>query len=151
MTKQERWDRRFLALAKEVSTWSKDPSTKVGAVLVRDGKVQGIGFNGFPRGVEDSPERYEYRDIKYPMVVHAEANAILQAGYDAAGCDLYVYPPFGVPNMCPDCAGLAIQAGIVSCVSYLPDDVYRTSRWKMPLSKVMWDEAGLTTRTYQEV
>lgn len=149
----KKWDLRFLKLAKEVSTWSKDPSTQVGCVLVKDGKVQGVGYNEFPRRVDDSPYRYEDRDIKYPMVVHAEVNAILQAGSDAAGCDMYVYPTFGLPNTCADCAGVAIQAGIIACISYLPCDVDRSTKWNnsLSLAKVMWDESELEIRAYQEV
>lgn len=149
MDNQEKWDRRFLSLAKEVSTWSKDPSTRVGCVLVKDGKVQGMGFNGFPRGVEDTPERYKDRDIKYPMAVHAEVNAILQAGSNAAGCDMYIYPGFGLPPSCPDCAGIAIQAGIIASISPLPN-VDRMSRWSDEIPSIMWEEAGLEIRAYQE-
>lgn len=67
---QEKWDRRFLELAKQVSTWSKDPSTKVGAVLVNEDKhVVGMGFNGFPVGVADTEERLNNRELKYKMIV----------------------------------------------------------------------------------
>ena len=71
------WGERYLHLAKEVSTWSKDPSTKVGAVAIGDnGEVLTQGFNGFPRGIKDSSERLKDRERKYKLVVHAEMNAI---------------------------------------------------------------------------
>jgi dCMP deaminase len=76
----DKWDGRFLDLAVFVGDWSKDPSTKVGAVLVRpDRTIAGLGFNGFPRGVLDHPERYDDRPTKYEMVVHAEMNALLSS------------------------------------------------------------------------
>lgn len=149
----EKWDRRFLELAKQVSTWSKDPSTQVGAVLVKDGKVAGLGYNGFPRGVEDSDERYENRELKYAIVVHAEVNAILQAGHAAKGSTLYVYPSFMLPPVCSDCAGVAIQAGILGVVGYRPDlDDPRVQRWanSISIAEDMWQEAGLFIRSYDE-
>ena len=78
--RQEKWDRRYLDIAKSVSQWSKDPSTKVGAVLVRDNRIVSVGYNGFPEGVDDSEERYNNRELKYDLVVHAEVNAIISAG-----------------------------------------------------------------------
>ena len=75
-----KWDLRFLKLAHHVGQWSKDPSTKVGAVIVdAQRRVLGIGYNGFPRGVDDSPGRYHDRPTKLDMVVHAETNAIMNA------------------------------------------------------------------------
>ena len=74
------WDRRFLGLAAHIATWSKDPSTKVGAVIVRPNKtIVSVGFNGLPRGVDDLDSRYNERALKYAMTVHAEANARLRA------------------------------------------------------------------------
>src|ERR1700722_2700699 len=90
-----KWDIRFLELAKHISNWSKDPSTKVGAVLVNDLKqVVGMGYNGFARGVQDTDERLNDRETKYKLVVHAEVNAIIQAGHAARNSTLYVYPSF---------------------------------------------------------
>ena len=63
----EKWDRRFIDLALHISEWSKDPSTKVGCVVVgEDREIRSTGFNGFPRGIEDSMERLEDRELKYP-------------------------------------------------------------------------------------
>ncbi|WLB77042.1 deoxycytidylate deaminase [Bradyrhizobium elkanii] len=78
--KQERWDRYFLKVAQAVSTASKDPSTKVGAVIVRpDRTMASFGYNGFPRGIADTDERLNNREVKYDLVVHGEINAILTA------------------------------------------------------------------------
>ena len=120
--RRRKWDFRMLSLARLVSTWSKDPSTKVGAVLARpDCTVLSLGFNGFPRGCSDGPEVYENRERKYLRVVHAELNAILTAPERPSGCTLYVWPPALRPGTCSQCAAAVIQAGIarVVCVEAL--------------------------------
>lgn len=123
------WNKRFLELAKHVSSWSKD-STKVGAVIVDpDTKnIVGLGYNGFPRGVEDSKERYENREIKYRFVCHAEVNAILNSNKIPRGCDIYIYPTMMEPNCCPDCAKYIVQAGIKNVYGYKGKDM--PDRWK---------------------
>ena len=64
-----KWDVRFLELAKHISLWSKDPSTQVGCVVVGpDREIRSTGFNGLPRGLEDTEERLNNREIKYPMM-----------------------------------------------------------------------------------
>ena len=105
-----KWDQRFLHLASHISNWSKDPSTKVGCVVVgSDREIRSTGFNGFPRGIEDSPERLDDRNQKYPLICHAEENAIMHAarvGVSLKGCVAYVtWPP------CTRCARSLIQAG----------------------------------------
>ena len=105
------WDQRFLNLAFHISEWSKDPSTKVGCVIVGNNKeIRSTGFNGFPRGITDSPERLQDRSLKYPLICHAEENAIMHAariGVSTDGCSAYVtWPP------CSRCARSFIQAGI---------------------------------------
>ena len=87
-----KWDQRFLELAKLVSTWSKDPSTKVGAVIAHDRKIISVGYNGFPEGVLDTAERYYDRETKYKYMVHAERNALLFANTSVKGMTLYTYP-----------------------------------------------------------
>ena len=73
-----KWDLRFLKLAEHISNWSKDPSTKVGCIIVgEDREIRSTGFNGFPRGIEDSEERLNDRTQKYPLICHAEENAIM--------------------------------------------------------------------------
>src|SRR5690349_10218483 len=118
------WCIKFLDLAHHVAMWSKDPSTQVGAVIANDMKlVVGIGYNGFPRGVDDDPRRYKDREAKYPRIVHAEVNAILNAVSSVAGCTLYCthYP-------CNECAKTIIQAGIGAICSPKPSDDM-LSRW----------------------
>lgn len=131
------WNDRFLALAHHVAGWSKDPSTKVGAVIVDPQKrVVGMGFNGFPRGVDDDPARYAERALKYKLVVHAEANAILNATASVVGCTLYatLFP-------CHECAKLIVQAGIAKVVAPFPE----LGRWSdsHSYSDLMFSEAGV--------
>ncbi len=86
----EKWDRRFLALCEHVATWSKDPRIQVGAVLVKNTNREPIlGYNGFPRGVADDSVRYENRNFKRRVVIHAERNVILTAKRDLKGYTLY--------------------------------------------------------------
>lgn len=112
-----KYDERYLELAKHIAGWSKDPSTGVGAVAIGEkGQVLAQGYNGFPRGVKDSEERYENKDVKYRYVVHAEMNCIYNAGYNGASLDgstLFVY---GLP-VCNECAKGIIQTGIERVVS----------------------------------
>tara|TARA_R110000765_G_scaffold134073_2_gene232978 strand:+ start:95 stop:541 length:447 start_codon:yes stop_codon:yes gene_type:complete len=107
-----KWDLRMLQVAKLVSTFSKDPSTKVGAVIYNPERKTIIttGYNGFPRGTQDDDVLYSDRQQKYPRVVHAEANAIVEAasqGTSTFGGHLAI-----THTPCADCAGLVIQAGI---------------------------------------
>jgi dCMP deaminase len=136
----QKWDKRFMDLAAHVATWSKDPSTQVGAVIVDDRKnIVGIGYNGFARGVEDSEERYNDRPVKYSMVVHAEANAIINANKSVVGCTIYSYPLF----TCNECAKLIINSGIVKVVS--PLSAAKAERWQSAYdtSLTMYEEAGV--------
>ena len=90
---QHKWDERYIGLAEYVASWSQDPSTKVGAVIVDEkNRPVSFGFNGLPQGVEDTPERLNNRDIKYKMILHAERNALLFAKSDLTDCTLYVWP-----------------------------------------------------------
>jgi dCMP deaminase len=155
MKPTEKWDRKYLGLAKYVANeWSKDPSTKVGAVLVNyDYRQEFIGYNGFPIGVADTEERYSNRELKYQMVVHAEVNAIHKAGHLARGATIYVYPSFSLPPICNECAKLAIQSGIKEVVGFEPDmNDPRVLRWinSISISKTMFEEAGITWRTLKE-
>lgn len=106
------WNRRFFDMVDLVASWSRDPSTKVGAVIVdEEHNVRSVGFNGFPRGVDDDvEERWENREVKYKYAEHAERNAIYAAarhGCPVEHCTMYLgwYP-------CADCARAIIQAGI---------------------------------------
>ena len=104
-----KWQARFMALAKEVASWSKDPSSAVGAVIVRpDRTICSVGFNGFPRGVKDSQSAIANRDTKLLRTVHAELNAILSAKESLTGYSLFVWPF----QPCSSCAAAIIQSGI---------------------------------------
>jgi len=126
-----KWDLRFLEMAKLVSTWSKDPSTKVGAVIVRyDRSVLSLGFNGFPRKFGDYLDLYENREEKYSRIIHAEVNALIQARGPVDGCTLYTWPFL----CCDRCAVQMIQAGITRFVSVTPaEDAQK--RWGKSLEK----------------
>ena len=135
-------DIRYLNLAKEVSTWSKDPSSKIGAVAVGEkGQILAQGYNGFPRGIADTPERYNDRETKYKFVVHAEMNVIYNASYNGVsldGADLYIY---GLPT-CSECAKGIVQVGIKRVI--MPNMRYPEfwmKNWEE--SKKIYDEAGV--------
>ena len=107
-----KWDLRYLQLAKEVSSWSKDPSTQIGAIAVgTKGQVLSQGYNGFPRGIEDRISYYEDRETKYKYVVHAEMNVIYNATYNGVSLDGATLYVTGLP-VCSDCAKGIIQVGI---------------------------------------
>lgn len=128
--RQLKWDKRFMLLAITVSAWSKDPSTKCGAVIVRPDKtVASLGFNGFPRGMEDKPEYYDERSEKYSRIIHAEMNAIIHAREPLCGYTLYcTFCP------CERCAVHIIQAGIKRVV--IPDtSAFSNERWKEAAEK----------------
>lgn len=150
----EKWDRRYLDVARQVSTWSKDPSSQIGAVLVNDlGQIVGTGYNGFPRGVEDTEARYNDRELKYKLVAHAEFNACISAGHAARGATLYVYPGWGKPCMCTECTKIAIQSGVKRVVGLVrPIDKEKLERWKesLALGMLMCNEAKIEVVTYNE-
>jgi dCMP deaminase len=139
----DKWDTRFLKLAKEVALWSKDPSTQVGAVVVKDRRILATGYNGFPRGIYDDESWYKNRDVKYMFVVHAEMNCIYnatEAGVSLKGSTLYVH---SLP-VCPECAKGVIQVGIERIVMLKG---YLKEPWKTRYkdSKCMFDMAGIKT------
>ena len=111
------WDERFIGLAQHVATWSKDPRTKVGAVLVNETKqVLSVGYNGFPRGVFDLLARYEERETKLMFVAHAERNALDNCFADTRGSTLYcTLPP------CNECVKSIIQKGVKRIVTLTSD------------------------------
>ena len=141
-TLSNKWDYRFLDLAQLISTWSKDPSKQIGAVAIGDNRqILAQGYNGFPRGVIDSEDRYEDRQRKYELVVHAEMNVIYNASYNGVSLDgatLYVH---GLP-VCSDCAKAVIQVGINRVImrKQVPEDRWLES-WMR--SREMFKEAGV--------
>ena len=141
-----KWDLRFIGLAQHISTWSKDPSTKVGCVVVgADREIRSTGFNGFPRGINDDEERLTDREKKYPLICHAEENAIMHAariGVSLKDSTAYVtWPP------CSRCARSLIQAGIREIV--YPETGKIPERWieDFTISDSMLNEAGVGVRT----
>lgn len=135
-----KWDLRYLSLAENIASWSKDPSTQIGAIAVgAQGQVLSQGYNGFPRGIEDKASYYEDRETKYKYVVHAEMNVIYNATYHGIcleGSTLYVT---GLP-VCSDCAKGVIQVGIKRVVMKEQDIPQKwIESWKTTAG--MFDEA----------
>ena len=133
-----KWDSRFMALARLVASWSKDPSTQVGAVIVdQDKRIVSTGFNGFPRCVNDAAVD---RDVKLLRTIHAEENALLFARRDVTGMSAYVTRP-----PCARCAAKLVQAGIARVVYDLPP-VDFVERWgaEMAEAQAMFAEVGIT-------
>lgn len=142
------WDEYFMGVALLSALRSKDPSTQVGACIVNARKrIVGIGYNGFPYGCADDVFPWEregdFLKTKYPYVVHAEANAILNASQDLAGSTLYVslFP-------CNECAKLIIQSGIKEIV--FMDDKYDGTETNIA-SKAMLQAAGVRLRRIAKV
>ena len=142
----DKWHRRFMEMAFLVASWSKDPSTKTGAVVVGpDREIRATGYNGLVRGVDDNiPERME-RPTKYDFFEHAERNAVYNAcliGASLKGCVIYV-----TSMPCPDCARAIIQSGIKMVVTYKPefDEHAPQNTWrdKLVFSEEMFKEAGI--------
>jgi dCMP deaminase len=137
-----KWDIRFLDLAKLVSGWSKDPSTKIGAVITdEDNRVVSIGYNGFPKKLNDD-ERLCDRETKYKMIIHGEMNAILFANRSLNNCILYTYP--FMP--CPRCTSMVIQTGIKRIVSYKNTNERWEEEFKLSLS--LFKEANIEYMEY---
>jgi dCMP deaminase len=140
---QEKWDRRFLKIAEQVASWSKDPSTKCGAVIVRpDRTIVSTGYNGFPQGCSDADEVYADRDLKLARVVHAELNALLQAHEPVRGYTMYTRQLPNIGPSCDRCTAHVIQAGISRLV-YIEAEI--PERWQESIQRGfdMYEEAGV--------
>lgn len=134
-----KWDRRYLGLAKTVSTWSKD-TTKIGAVIVDNNhRLISQGYNGYPRGFEDC---YDCdRETKLNNTIHAELNAILNAsinGVPLADTSIYIY---GLP-VCHECAKAIIQCGIKRVVM---SKETHNDRWNdsFEITKKLFNQCGV--------
>lgn len=142
------WHSRFLNLAKTISHWSKDPSTKCGSIIVDiHGTVISQGYNGFPRGVEDSEEKYLDRSYKYDHVIHAEMNAVFNARQALDDHIIYVWPMLP----CVRCAVMVAQLHIKCVVSQkLPKDL--EERWgeSVGKSKAVFEEVGIEVIELEE-
>jgi dCMP deaminase len=142
------WPLRFLRLADHIAGWSKDPSTKVGCVIVGpDREIRSTGFNGFPRGVADDA-RLDDRPTKYELICHAEENAIMHAariGVSLRGCVAY-----STLHPCTRCARGLIQAGVVEIV--VPSRPV-PERWREDFehARAMMGEAGVVLRWCEDV
>lgn len=145
---QDRWHRRFLALAEHVAEWSKDRSTRVGAVVVESSnrrRVLSLGYNGLPRGVSDDPDERHDRPEKYLWAEHAERNAIYNASESLVGATLYstLFP-------CAGCARAIVQSGIRFLVAPEIDEVeYARWREEFRVARTMFEEAGVSVRLLQ--
>lgn len=138
MNKDMLWDYRFLQLAETVASWSKDPSRKIGSVIVDSKRrVLSLGYNGFPRGVSDRVERYNDRDTKLKFVCHAERNALDNIPGSVEGATLYatLFP-------CNECVKSIIQRGITTLVTFTPDPT-KNSLFFLPVSRTMLSESGI--------
>ena len=138
----DKWDQRFLKLAEDVASWSKDPSRKIGAVAIgAKGQVLAQGYNGFPRGIDDSEERYNDRERKYELVVHAEMNVIYNATYSGVSLDGATLYVSGLP-VCSDCAKGIVQVGIKRVIMR---DMEIPDSWQESWRKTqeMFDETGI--------
>lgn len=134
-----KWDRRFLELARHIGSWSKDPNEKVGAVAVDSKRnILATGYNGFPRGIKDLPERMNNRELKNKLVVHAEANVVAVGGQKLLNSCLYV-----TRHPCAICAGLIVQSGIARVVFSHKD--LELSKWKEShaFGALLLEEAGV--------
>ena len=145
------WDSWFMKQAYLMAEKSKDPSTKIGSVIVKDNHVISSGFNGFPIGVKDLPERYSNRELKYKFVVHSEANSVLSAarfGISTLNTTLYTQ---AMP--CHDCAKCIIQGGIRKIVVHTKWPDMSHSKWKesMEISGIMLTESGVEIRYLDEL
>lgn len=151
----EKWDRHFLELALHHSKLSKDPSTRVGSVIVGpDKEILSAGFNGFPRGVLDTPERLADRATKLKLVVHAEMNALLAAartGMRLKGCSLYLAATddtgkvWGGPP-CTRCMVEIIQVGINEIVTYPLKEGFSKWHEDLAFARGLIDEVGIQYR-----
>lgn len=143
-----KWNERWFKRAKEISTWSKDPSTKIGCVYVDVENRQELsaGYNGFPRNIKDD-DRLLDRETKYKYVVHAEMNGIYNAvhkGISLKGSRLYVY---GLP-VCSECAKGIIQVGVRDVYMCFPSTVRDNWKQSFELTQdILW-EAGVYYEYY---
>jgi dCMP deaminase len=138
-----KWDSRWFQLVDLVSTWSNDPSSKVGAVIVPENSdIPVLGYNGFPRGVTDSLDRYNNRDLKLKLIVHAEENCILNAlrnNINIKGGAIYVsFPP------CHQCSKSIIQSGLKKIIYKKPNEEF-LKRWSesIEISQIILNESGI--------
>jgi dCMP deaminase len=136
------WDANWMRTARHFASFSKDPSTKVGAIAVdSSNQLLSIGWNGFPRGVADDA-RLNDREQKYPLVVHAEMNCVYNAarnGSSLVGSTLYVH---GLP-VCEACALGVIQSGVRQVIMWYPYSIKEKWAESFAKTKKVFDEVGV--------
>ena len=144
-----KWDNRYMELAKAISTWSKDPSKKIGAIAIGSkGQVLAQGYNGFPRGIDDADDRLNDRETKYKYVVHAEMNLIYNATFNGISLDgstIYIY---GLP-LCSECAKGLIQVGVKRIVMSKDSLEDVNDKWldSFELTVQLLNESGIHWKT----
>jgi dCMP deaminase len=147
MTTIPSWDEYFMRHVYLAASKSKDPRTKIGAVLVKNGVLISEGFNGFARKVQDSPERYRDRETKYKFIVHGEANSVLNAARHGINTSESVLYTQGVP--CNECAKSLIQAGVREiCIHAQWPEMNHVPKWveAVKISHCMFQEAFIPIR-----
>lgn len=139
------WAEYFFKVCSSIALKSKDPSTKIGSVIVGPAhEIRATGYNGFPRGVFDYEERYNDREKKYSLIVHSELNAILAAarnGVSLDGCTLYCQ---WIP--CHECAKAIIQVGIIRVIvsrEFIENRGLTGWEESFELTKNLFKEAGV--------
>lgn len=144
-----KWEIRWIQLAEEIKNWSKDPSRKVGCVLVKNNHIVSTGYNGFPTGILDSVVRLEDKSFKNDIIIHAEKNAIAQAakmGISTDGCSAFI-----TLHPCSQCASMLIEVGIKRVIC--PNPAYYKGSWKknFSTSSDLLYEAGVPVFYYESL
>lgn len=148
--RKRKWDIRFLKLAEHISSWSLDPSRKIGAVAVNDDRrILATGYNGFPKGISDSGIRLENREEKYKYVVHAEMNCIYNATHQGVSLNDSTLYVTGLP-VCSECAKGIISVGIKKVVMKEVKDVPQIWLDHWVITQSMLNEAGVCTHIYSD-
>ena len=138
ISRETKWFNRYMALCDHMAQWSKDPTTKVGAVIVdSQNRVISMGYNGFPRGVRDNFTRLNNRETKHKFTCHAERNALDQAPGSVEGCTL-VSSRFP----CVECSKSIIQRGIIRVVTLPASEEFRDA-WGCDTTEILFDESDV--------
>jgi dCMP deaminase len=146
-----KWNAFFFDIAERVSLLSKDRSTQVGCVLVKDGRIISTGYNGMPRRINDDVDSRHERPIKYSYMEHGERNAFFNCaseGISTKGSSLYVIP--FAP--CADCARAIIQCGVKEVHVQHDSTPELVKRWEESnqIALELLDEAGVPVYTYKK-
>ncbi len=143
------WDEYFIRKVYFVAGKSKDPSTKIGAVLVKNHTALTDSWNGFARNVKDLKKRYNDRQVKYLYICHAELNAIINCGRNGTSTIDSILYSQSIP--CENCGKYIIQAGIREIVYHKQWSM--SDRWKnfSDISLNMFKEAGIKIRVFDKV